>query len=319
LAGLGLLTVRVNPPLFDRLYERLLYKDDASAAQRFVRTVETRAGVVSVTATGHVFGGGVYDGTANTDIGHDANNIYRAYALAALHPDPRDVLIIGIASGGWSQVVSHLPGVERVTIVEINPGYLRLIPSLPAVASLLRNPKVNVVIDDGRRWLRRNPERRFDLIVSNTTFHWRAHATNLLSAEFLEIIKAHLRPGGVYFYNTTDSPDANYTGLVSFSHAFRVSNFLAVSDAPIDANAFAWRAKVIGMRIDDRAAVPGDDSVAVARLNKVTELMSMPGDDARAVFEREASLRRRLRDAEIVTDDNMKVEWRELFVHQWLP
>jgi spermidine synthase len=319
LTGLAVLVAIINPALFDRLYERLLYKENAPAAGRFVRTVETRAGVVSVTAKGHVFGGGVYDGTANTDLGHDANNIYRAYALAALHRDPRDVLIIGIASGGWSQVVSHLPGVERVTILEINPGYLRLIPSLPAVASLMSNPKVSVVIDDGRRWLRRNPDRQFDLIVSNTTFHWRAHATNLLSAEFLEIIKMHLRPGGVYFYNTTDSPDANYTGLVSFSHAFRVSNFLALSDAPIDPDAFAWRAKVLGMRIDDRAAVPNDDSVAVARLNRLTELMNIPGQDAMAVFEREASLRARLRDAQVVTDNNMRVEWRELLVHQWLP
>ena len=319
LAGLAVVAAKINPALFDRLYERLLYKEHTPAAGRFVRTVETRAGVVSVTADGHVFGGGVYDGTANTDLGHDANNIYRAYAVAALHRDPRDVLVIGIASGGWSQVVSHLPGVERVTIVEINPGYLGLIPNLPGVASLMRNPKVSVIIDDGRRWLRRNPDRQFDLIVSNTTFHWRAHATNLLSAEFFRIIKTHLRRGGVYFYNTTDSPDANYTGLASFNHAFRVSNFLALSDAPIDPDAVAWRAKVLAMRIDEESAVPNDDAVAVARLNKLTELMNSPGKDSMAVFEREASLRARLRDAHMVTDDNMRVEWRRLFVRQWLP
>ncbi len=319
LIGLGVLASTVNPPLFDRLWERLLYKDHAPTAGRFLRTIETRAGVVSVTAKGHVFGGGVYDGTASTEIGQDANNIYRAYALAALHRAPRDVLIIGIASGGWSQVISHLPGVERVTIVEINPGYLELIPDLPAVASLMNNPRVTIVIDDGRRWLRRNPDRQFDLIVSNTTFHWRAHATNLLSKEFLGIVRKHLRPGGVYFYNTTDSPEANYTGLVSFKHAFRVSNFLAVSDAPFEPDGSAWKEAVVGMRIDDRLAVPSEDSVALARLQTLSHLMNTPGTDATAVFEEEASLRARLRHAHVVTDDNMKVEWQQVFVRQWLP
>ena len=319
LTGIAALAAELTPRVYDRLFERLLYKQHSPTAGRFVKTVETRAGVVSVTTSGHVFGGGVYDGTANTDMGHDANNIYRAYALAALHPAPREVLIIGIASGGWSQVVSHLPGVEQVTIIEINRGYLELIPALPRVASLLRNGKVTVVIDDGRRWLRRNPDRRFDLIVSNTTFHWRAHATNLLSAEFLGLIRSRLHPGGVYFYNTTASPDAVVTGLASFKHAFRVSNFLALSDSPIEPDPQAWYRRVLGMLIDGEPAVPQNDSMALAKLETLTQLMHAPGTNAEAVFERDSSLRARLRDARIVTDDNMRVEWRQTFVRQWLP
>ena len=65
---------------------------------------------------------------------------------------------------------------------EINPGYLQLITQEPEVASLLINPKVTIVTDDGRRWLDRNPERHFDAIVSNTTYYFRANVTNLLSA-----------------------------------------------------------------------------------------------------------------------------------------
>ncbi len=53
------------------------------------------------------------------------------------------------------------------------------------------------MIDDGRRWLLGNPDRRFDAIVQNTTWHWRSHATNLLSAEYFELVATRLEPGGI--------------------------------------------------------------------------------------------------------------------------
>jgi spermidine synthase len=121
--------------------------------------------------------------------------------------------MIGLSSGSWATVVANHPGVTRLTVIEINPGYLGLIRQYPDVAGLLTNPKVEIHIDDGRRWLTRNADRKFDAVLANTTFHWRSNASNLLSVEFLELIRSHLNPGGFYFYNTTDSlrsprPDA---------------------------------------------------------------------------------------------------------------
>src|SRR5207249_4151190 len=143
------------------------------------------------------------------------------------------MLMIGLASGSWGQVLANHPQLEKLTIVEINPGYLQVIERYPAVAGLLRNPKVEVVIDDGRRWLVRNPEKTFDVIVMNTTFAWRAHTSNLLSVEFLRLIRRHLNQGGVHFYNTTYSGEAQLTGATVFAHALRVLSFIAVSDSPI--------------------------------------------------------------------------------------
>jgi spermidine synthase len=119
--------------------------------------------------------------------------------LSYFHPNPREVLMIGLSSGSWAQVIANHPQVQHLTIVEINPGYLRLIRRNSEVASLLRNPKVQIEIDDGRRWLVRNTGRKFDAIVMNTTFHWRSNASNLLSSEFLQLIREHLNPGGCSF------------------------------------------------------------------------------------------------------------------------
>jgi spermidine synthase len=157
----------------------------------------------------------------------------RAYALSLFHPAPRDILMIGLSSGSWAQVIANNPNVASLTVVEINPGYLSLIAQEPEVASLLHNPKVTIVTDDGRRWLRANSGRRFDVIVSNTTWYYRANVTNLLSSEFLDLIKQHLNPGGIFFYNTTDSARVQRTACLAFADGARFLNHMVVSDMPI--------------------------------------------------------------------------------------
>ena len=74
-----------------------------------------------------VYGGGVYDGRINTDLVHDSNMLYRPFSLSLWHNAPREVLMIGLATGAWAQVIANHPQVEKLTIVEINPGYLKLI------------------------------------------------------------------------------------------------------------------------------------------------------------------------------------------------
>src|SRR5262249_10232918 len=146
---------------------------------------------------------------------------------------PKRVLMIGLSSGSWAQVLANHPDVESLDIVEINPGYLELIPKFRAVRSILENPRVHICIDDGRRWLLAHPDRRYDVIVQNTSFYWRDHVSELLSADYLRIIQSHLAKGGVYYYNTTGSDDVVATGLSVFPYGLRVANFLAVSSSPL--------------------------------------------------------------------------------------
>jgi predicted membrane-bound spermidine synthase len=153
-------------------------------ARPFTHVIENRSGIITVDTDRTVFGNGMYDGHFNVDLKHDNNGIIRPYALSLFHPDPRDVLMIGLSSGSWAQVIANNPAVRTLTVVEINPGYAMLIAQVREVASLLSNPKVSILTDDGRRWLNLNRGRHFDAIVSNTTWYFRANVTNLLSAEF---------------------------------------------------------------------------------------------------------------------------------------
>jgi spermidine synthase len=302
LAVLSFVARPLMPRLYDRIYERLVYKDEYQG-QRFAQIVENKSGVITVDQDGTVYGGGAYDGVVNTWLeDNEKNGILRAYVVGAIHPSPREVLMVGLASGSWAQVVANLPGVERLTIIEINPGYLEVVGAHPDVAGLLANPKVEIVIDDGRRWMQRNA-RRFDLLVMNTTLHWRGHATNLLSTEFMDIARRHLLPGGVFYFNTTNSYDAQLTAAVAFPHLMRITNFVAVSDTPFNFDRARWKWLLETMRIDGRP------------------ILDLSRSDHQKIYDdllgfndmeyRPSILERTEKVAKVITDDNMVVEWRE--------
>jgi hypothetical protein len=226
------------------------------------------------------------------------------------------VLVIGLASGSWTQVLAQHPDVRSVTIVEINPAYVSLIAKRPEVASLLTNPKVTIVTDDGRRWLRANPGRRFDAIVSNTTYYFRANVANLLSTEFLALTKRHLNPGGVLFYNTTDSARVQRTGCLSFAHGARFINHMVLSEAPIRWDFARWRRALEQYRMNGR---PVFDLTREADRTQLDGLMSWEanlsvgsGDSERPIEDCGDILLRTAGQAP-VTDDNMGSEWLHFF------
>src|SRR5215467_3194284 len=224
-ATMGLAAVIVGPRVSEHVLESLQWKGMPPDGA-FAKVLENRSGIIAVTDNGIVYGHGMYDGRFNTDLKKDTNGIVRPYSLSLFHPAPRDVLMIGLSSGSWAQVLANNPDVASLTVIEINPGYLALIEKEPEVASVLTNPKVKIITDDGRRWLRANPARHFDAIVSNTTWHFRASVTNLLSVEFLDLIRNHLKSGGIFFYNTTDSERVQRTACLAFAHGARVTNHM---------------------------------------------------------------------------------------------
>jgi spermidine synthase len=314
-AALGLMAAAAVPRLSANVLEGLQWKG-APDAPPLVQVVENRSGIITVAAGGIVFGNGLYDGRFNTDLVHDSNGIVRPYALSLFHPAPHEVLMIGLSSGSWAQVIASNPDVASLTVVEINPGYLELIAKAPEVASVLTNPKVVIVTDDGRRWLRANPGRRFDAIVSNTTWHFRANTTNLLSVEFLGLIKGHLNPGGIFFYNTTDSDRVQRTGCLVFAYGARFLNHMVVAETPIAWDFERWRRTLESYRIDGRRAVDPsrpEDRAVLDRLRSWEASLAPDAspNEARPI-EPCPEILVRTAGKQPVTDDNMGTEWRFL-------
>ncbi len=269
--------------------------------------VSNRHGVIHVADGGAdgdiVYGGNVYDGRTNVDLAINSNRIDRTYLLAMLHPQPERVLVIGLSTGAWLRVLSALPTVREIDVVEINPGYRELIRTYPDLAPLLADPRIRIHIDDGRRWLRRHDDARFDLVVMNTTFHWRANATNLLSQQFMTLASQRLAPGGVFAFNATGSDDALATAAAVFPHAYRWSNF--VYAARHDFRAAKDRpealARLAALAVDGRPLVPLAQPAyraAAARLQ------------AEAFVDRERVETKAGRRLEVIDDLAMQTEFR---------
>jgi spermidine synthase len=272
-----------------------------SGANPVTHFVANRHGIIhTVGAAGGdlVYGGNVYDGMTSIDVDTNPNHLERLYMVALMMPNPKRVLFVGLSTGAWVRAMQGFPGVERIDVVEINPAYVDLIPSYGQLLPLLQDPRIHMHIDDGRRWLRRNPLTRFDLIVQNTTFHWRANAGNLLSREYFSEVKKHLDPGGGVISNTTGSFDVLATTQAVFGHTYRYSNFVYASDQPLTATLSGlWK-----VRRPDGAPFTPDEQ----RTGSVAALLA----GARLEPTREFIARRHA-DAHIITDDNLLSEYRD--------
>lgn len=291
----------------------MMWRDDTLASSLAFRygnrglaqIIENKSGVLhavrSETGGDYIYGGNVYDGRPNIDPRVNSNGLQRIFVMAVLQPQPRDVLVIGLSTGAWARLLTGFPGVERINVVEINPGYLQLIQGYPQISPFLSDPRVTVDVDDGRRWLRRHPERRYDLIVMNTTLHWRAYSTNLLSREYLSLIRAHLKPGGMITYNSTGSGDVLRTADEVFPYAFRYWNFVVASDQDFRARTQGGEQQLYRIALDGRPVLDPHSAVdrEFVRKTLAEPFVSTREDRARTY-----------RDAEVITDWNLLPEYK---------
>jgi spermidine synthase len=111
---------------------------------------------------------------------------------------PKSVLVIGCGAGVTAGAVSVDPAVEKVTIAEIEPLVISTVSTYFARYNhnVIRNPKVNVALDDARHFLV-TTRQKFDAVTSDPLDPWVKGAAMLYTEEFFELVKRHLNPGGV--------------------------------------------------------------------------------------------------------------------------
>lgn len=302
----GVAAVLLLPSLFRHIPERLKDGPRYKPELAFDHVVHNRSGILAMRKhpDGDImYGGGIYDGSFNVGVAKDRNGISRGYMLAALHPKPRQVLQIGLATGSWTWVLTTHEQIEKITVVELNPGYPAIIAGYPLHRELLSSPKIDLRFDDGRRWLKRNPDARFDFILLNMTYHWRSNATNLLSKEFAALCRAHLAPGGVFYVNGTRDPDVGRTMAEVFEHVVAVHTFYAGSDAPFAMTPDERREALLRYKRNGRSIIEAEESEDALRA-----LGSMAAADLR-------DLGPELRSSalQVITDDNMVPEFKRIF------
>ncbi|MGE0454943.1 MAG: fused MFS/spermidine synthase [Vicinamibacteria bacterium] len=117
---------------------------------------------------------------------------------AALHPQPRLALVIGLGTGSTAGWLGALPGIERVDCVELEPAILEVARVAADVnRRVLENPRVRVLIGDAREVLQTTPQ-RYDLIFSEPSNPYRAGIASLFTAEFYRAARRRLADGGLF-------------------------------------------------------------------------------------------------------------------------
>ncbi|MGC3983142.1 MAG: fused MFS/spermidine synthase [Steroidobacteraceae bacterium] len=128
--------------------------------------------------------------------------------LAVLaRPQTQSMLVVGFGGGNAVQAVP--PSVRQIDVIELEP---EVIAANQAVSKLrARNPlldsRVNIVLNDARGALLLT-DKKYDAVVSQPSHPWTAGASHLYTLEFMQQVRAHLNPGGVFVqWMSTDFMD----------------------------------------------------------------------------------------------------------------
>ncbi|MEE9294530.1 MAG: fused MFS/spermidine synthase [Phycisphaerae bacterium] len=139
------------------------------------------------------------DGKVDASTGADmSTQVLSGHLPLLLHPSPSQVLIIGLASGVTVGAVEQHTGVEKITVAEIEPAVVEAARQFaPFNHNALADPRLRLVLDDGRHYLGMTNE-RFDVIISEPSNPWLSGPARLFTREFFQAVREHLNEGGVF-------------------------------------------------------------------------------------------------------------------------
>ena len=125
--------------------------------------------------------------------------------LAAL-PGARRVLVLGGGDGLAVREVLRYPGVQEVTLVDLDPEMTRLFASHPVLTKLnagsLKSPRVKVVNEDAFVWLGRTDE-MFDFVVVDFPDPSNYGVGKLYTTAFYRLLDRRLSRGGLAVVQST--------------------------------------------------------------------------------------------------------------------
>ncbi len=137
---------------------------------------------------------GKVDGGTGSDM---ATQILIGQLPLLLHPKPADVLVIGLGTGITLNGMSDHP-TENITCVEISPEVVEAEKYFrEANGNALAEPKVKLIVNDGRNLLLTDPK-KYDIIISEPSNPWQSGNCNLFTDDFYRLAADRLKDGGLF-------------------------------------------------------------------------------------------------------------------------
>jgi len=115
-----------------------------------------------------------------------------------IHPNPKSVLIIGLASGTTAGMVTRWTNVKEIDCLDIEPA---MIPAVQYFTQWnnqpLKDSRLRLIIDDARNYLQYT-HKKYDVIISEPSNPWVTACGPLFSKENFDLIRNRLKKNGVY-------------------------------------------------------------------------------------------------------------------------
>ena len=223
----------------------------------------------------------------------------------AIHPAPRDVLVIGLGGGATPGAVARHAG-ATVDVVELSRSVVRGAALFSHVNDdVLRQPNVRLQVSDGRNYLALTT-RRYDVITADIIQPQHAGAGLLYSREYFELARRALKDEGVMLQWIGQRAEVEYrlimrTFLDVFPDATRWGGgtLLVGSTRSLSLDEAAFERKVADVQTQHALA-----SVGLHTFDALLGAFSANADDMRAF----------VGDGPILTDDHPRIEY-----HRSLP
>ncbi len=233
------------------------------------------------------------------------SQILVAHLPLMLHPNPRQTMVLGLASGVTLGSASLQP-TEHIDCLEISPlmvdasHYFDEYNNRP-----LDNPKVSLILGDGRNHLALS-DKKYDVIISEPSNPYFAGLADLFTQDYFRLMRARLNPGGLacaWVQAYLISLDSFKSIVASFQSVFPNMTMWktlkgdcmmvgAAEDLKVD-----WGA--LAERIEDPAIKKDLERISIHSLSDFLGHLIMGPAEAAAFAS----------DGEIHTDDNVKIEF----------
>lgn len=172
-------------------------QNDATGSHQLLMYEEGRTATVSVRRDWGITSVAI-NGRTNASDADDMPTQVMLGQLGVLNaPRSGKALIVGFATGVTAGSVLQSP-IESVDCVEIEPAAVASSHFFEHVNNRpLADPRLHLIIDDARTYLRVNPG-TYDLVISEPSHPWVPGVANLFTREFFTLGKERLRDDGVF-------------------------------------------------------------------------------------------------------------------------
>jgi spermidine synthase len=199
-----------------------------------------------------------------------------------IHPDPRDIAVIGLGSGDTAYSAAGRPSIERVVCVEIIRSQLTTLKELNrqrpdgGVTALLTDPRIEHEFGDGRAYLLKS-DRLYDIIEADALRPKSAYAGNLYSEEYFKLLQSRLKPRGLAV-SWVPTPRVRTAFLNVFPHVISMGTTFIGSNQPIAFDRQAIAARLADPRVRRHYQVAGVDIDSLLQRYLDAAMVYAPGE-----------------------------------------